>query len=209
MRIHIIYKTRDAPWGGGNQFLKALISEFKEKGVHEKDPTKACCFLFNSHHYLRDVLKLKLKYPQKIFIHRVDGPIFLIRKKDFAIDKMIFKFSQLLADITIFQSNWSYAQCKVLGFQNERSMVIYNAPNPQYFNRQNKRPFGADGKIQLVATSWSNNWAKGFNSYKYLDENLDLNIYGFTFIGNSHIKFKNIKHIKPLSSNDLAIIVFV
>ena len=39
---------------------------------------------------------------------------------------------------------------------------------------------------------------------KYLDENLDFSRHKMTFIGNSPIKFKNIKYIKPIPSEKLA-----
>src|SRR3989339_667991 len=97
LKIHIVFKFKNGPWGGGNQFLKALCDEFKKNGIYEDDPAKADAILFNSHHKLKEVLKLKFKYPQKKFIHRIDGPIFLIRGKDFTIDKAIFDFSKKIA----------------------------------------------------------------------------------------------------------------
>ena len=58
--------------------------------------------------------------------------------------------------------------------------------------------------MKLVATSWSNNWNKGFEIFQYLDKNLDHSRYKFTFVGNSPIAFKNVNWIKPVSSDKLA-----
>ena len=58
-------------------------------------------------------------------------------------------------------------------------------------------------KTKIIATSWSNNWRKGFDVYQYLDQNLDFNRFEFTFVGNSPIGFKNIRHLPPLKSKDL------
>jgi len=59
-------------------------------------------------------------------------------------------------------------------------------------------------KVKLIASSWSNNWRKGFDIYRFLDENLDFSKYEMTFVGNSPVKFKNIKQIPPVESRDLA-----
>jgi len=56
----------------------------------------------------------------------------------------------------------------------------------------------------LIVTSWSSNLRKGFEVYKFLDENLDFSKYEMTFIGNSPVEFKNIKWIKPIISKELA-----
>jgi len=205
MKINILFEFKDGPWGGGNQFLKALRDEFRKRGVYEEEPESANSILFNSHHSLGKLLNLKLKYPQKKFIHRIDGPVFLIRNRDLAIDKLIFKLSENIADFSIFQSKWSLDKCQALGFKNELFNVIYNAPDNSIFNTDNKGSFKSSGKIRIIATSWSGNLNKGFDVYEYLDENLDFEKYEFIFIGNSPIKFKNAKYIPPLPSNELAI----
>jgi len=41
MKIHILYNFQKGPWGGGNQFLKALKKEFNQRGIHEEKPEKA------------------------------------------------------------------------------------------------------------------------------------------------------------------------
>ncbi|MFA7209284.1 MAG: glycosyltransferase [Parcubacteria group bacterium] len=203
-KIHILLEFREGPWGGGNQFLKALRKELVKIGAYEDDPSKADVILFNSHHNIQKLLKLKFTHPQKKFIHRIDGPTFLIRNKDLWIDKLIFKLSESIADLSIFQSNWSFKKCEELGFKNKPNSIIYNAPDGSIFNSAGKTPFKNSGKIRLIATSWSGNPNKGFDIYKYLDEHLDFKKYEFIFIGNSPINFKNASHIKPLPSNELA-----
>ena len=75
MKVPIFYRFTEGPWGGGNQFLKALREYFINRGCYVESPKEADVILFNSHHKLKSVLRLKRKYPQKIFVHRVDGPI--------------------------------------------------------------------------------------------------------------------------------------
>jgi glycosyltransferase involved in cell wall biosynthesis len=203
-KIHILYEFIEGPWGGGNQFLKALRSYFRKADVYAEQPEAAEVVLFNSHHYLGGVLKLKRMYPNKILIHRVDGPVSYVRGKDRAVDRTIFRFNSFLADGTIFQSSWSRDKNYELGIKKSPyKTVIMNAPDPDIFNREGKRQF-SDKKVKLVATSWSENIRRGFEIYQYLDDHLDFSRYEMTFIGNSPIEFKNINWIRPVPSKELA-----
>jgi glycosyltransferase involved in cell wall biosynthesis len=202
--IHILYKFTAGPWGGGNQFLKALQGYFRDNEIYSEDPKNADMILFNSHHSLKEVYNIKKKYPEKILIHRIDGPIFYVRGKDELIDEIIFQANRIFADGTIFQSNWSRQKNYELGLsRNLNERVIINAPDPKIFNREGKKPF-AKKKIRLIATSWSTNIRKGFDIYKFLDNNLDFDRYEMTFVGNSRIKFKNIEWIKPVPNQEVA-----
>lgn len=204
MKIHILYNFKDGAWGGGNQFLKALRKCFVKKGCYAESSEDADVILFNSHHKLDSAIKLKKRHPEKIFAHRIDGPIFYIRNYDLELDRDIFLINNNLADISIFQSKWSYQKCLELGYNKNRyEKIIHNGVDSNIFNRENRIEFAADRKIKLIATSWSDNWRKGFHLYKWLDETLDFDRCDFTFIGNSPVKFINIQHINPLSSKEL------
>lgn len=191
--------------GGGNQFLKALRKRFKEQNIYEDSHIKARVILFNSHHSFNRVLSIKKNHPGKIFIHRIDGPIHLVRGRNKELDEIIYKFNKVVADGIIFQSDW----CRELnekesGISSKYETVIHNAPDSKIFNRIEKIEFGKNKKIKLISTSNSSNWRKGFDIYKYLDENLDFSRYEMTFVGNSPIDFKNIKWIKWVPSLKLA-----
>ncbi len=176
MKIHILYKFEESFFGGGgNQFSKALKEEWTALGVYENDIEKANVILFNSYHQLKQVFSAKRKFPLKVFIHRIDGPMGVYRPKEKFLDKLIFTINRFLADGTIFQSQWSMAENKKLfPFASQYQTVIYNAPDSRIFNKQNKKPFNQTGKISLIASSWSTNFLKGFDFYKYLDENLNF-----------------------------------
>jgi len=203
-KMHILYKFVGGPWGGGNQFLKALRDYFRKIGVYSESPEEAQVILFNSHHCLDEVFRAKKKYPNKILIHRVDGPIFYARGRDRIIDEIIFQFNNLFADGTIFQSNWSREKNYELGMRKSSyETIIMNAPDSNIFNREGKGQFNSK-KVKLIATSWSANIRKGFDVYQYLDQSLDFTRYEMTFVGNSPINFKNIKWRKPVPSRELA-----
>jgi len=207
-KINILFDFKKGPWGGGNQFLLALRNYLIKNNRYEETSEKAKIILFNSFQEQKDskrIIFLKKQIYERIIVMRIDGPVFLIRGKDYNVDKNIYQFNDLLADATIFQSEWSRQENYKLGMKpNKFEVVIMNAPNPLIFNKKDKIPFSKDRKIRLIATSWSSNWNKGFETYKWLDEHLDFSKYEMTFIGNSPIEFKNIKHIHPLKSEDLA-----
>lgn len=210
MNISILYKFRKGPWGGTNQFLQALRKEFLKMEVYEEDTEKADVILFNSYpsgseYFFDKILKIKKKYSSRIVIYRLDGPISLYRGKDKEVDRIIAVFNNLFADGIIFQSNWCRIQNrKYFNISSRYETVIHNAPGNEIFNKREKEEFNPNRKINLIATSWSCNWRKGFEIYKFLDENLDFSKYNMTFVGRSPIEFKNIKWIRPVPPEEVA-----
>ena len=205
MKIHILFTINKGPWGGGNQFLKAVIAELRRQGMYSDDPNKADVILWNSHHDSRRVIQARRQFSRAVFLHRIDGPIFSIRDSDKLTDTLIYTMNRFIADGTIFQSQWSKEKNIEQGIRNDvPSAVIWNAPDPTIFTKRPPRSISTNRKIRLVATSWSANPRKGFDVYSYLDERLDFRKYDMTFIGNTPIFFKNIQHIQPLPSQGLA-----
>jgi glycosyltransferase involved in cell wall biosynthesis len=207
MQVHIIFDFKDGPYGGGNQFLKSLRKKFIEKGFYAEKPALADAFLFNSFQDIRAVLGLKKQFPNKLFIHRIDGPISLYRNSENSkIDKLIYKINDSIADATIYQSAFSFNENKQLGIKkNIIEEIIHNAPDNAIFYPSKERLSNLENrKIRLISTSWSSNMMKGFDCYKYLDKKLDFSKYKYTFIGNCPIVFENINVIPPKTSREIA-----
>lgn len=203
MKIHILFEFKEGPWGGGNQFLKALRQHFIQRNVYAHQAKDADVILFNSHHFLSQVIWLKIRYPKKLFIHRVAGPIFLARGYDFEVDQIIFRFNEAVADGTIYQSEWSKKENLRLGMScNQFETTILNAPDSKIFFPKDSS--GTLSKIRLIATSWSANPRKGFDIYHYLDNHLDFKRYSITFVGQADTMFNNINVIPPVPSERLA-----
>lgn len=209
MKIHVFLDIQDGPWGGGNQFLKALRAIWRKNGRYAESMEEADSVLVNSHHFesvenLEKLFSALRENPAMTVIHRIDGPVTFIRKSNDGTDDLIFEFNQLFADASILQSQWSVEKTGELGYDiKEPVSVIYNAPDPETFFPA-KRKNGSDDKPRLIATSWSSNIRKGFDVYQWMDENLDWNRFDMTFVGNSDITFKNICHIPPVKSTELA-----
>ena len=202
MKIFISYNVKNEAWGGGNQFLKNLRDKLLKMQQICNDPKDADIILFNSHHNLIKTLVYKIRYPNKKFVHRIDGPISSYRgEKEKKLDKLIYLFNSKISNGTIFLSKWSKEENIKKGYFANNNQVIYNAPDNKIFKEKKYSLDTQNRKIKIIASSWSENLLKGFDIFKYLDENLDFNKYQMTFVGNSKIQFKNIKMVKPVKSD--------
>lgn len=208
MLIHIFFAFKEGPWGGGNQFLKALREQLRLTGRYSETLEKAGVILFNSYPFgaessFNELYKYRRSNPDAAIVHRVDGPISMVRGKDDGIDKVIFDFNDGFADGTVFQSDWCRKMCHNAGLKkNQIETVIINAPDGTIFFKKAPAVMRG-GKTRLIAASWSSNTNKGFDIYSYLDRNLDFNRYEMTFVGNSPVKFRNIRHIAAVQSREL------
>ncbi len=204
MKIHILFKFQDAPYGGGNQFLKALKKQFEKEKRYEKNISRADVILFNSFQQMDKVIIYRWLFPKKIFVHRVDGPISLYRGKDDRIDELIYYLNQTVADGTVFQSDWSKNRNRELGMKTVNGAVIVNATDKDLFNTKNRILFSPKRKTRLMMSSWSDNWHKGFKFYQFLDKHLNLQRYEAVFVGRSPVNFLNIMMLSPMGSAALA-----
>jgi len=204
MKIWINYEFKDHAWGGGNQFLKALANQWSKNGLLAETVHEADAVLFNSHHNILDVLCLKKKYPQKTFVHRVDGPTQIWRDQDTSIDNFIFQINELLADGTIFQSKWSRSACLEMGLRQPREEnVILNAPNSKIFYSEKNRPTHSRDITRVVASGWARSENKGFEVYAWLDEVLCKSKFEFSYVGRVNENFEISKVVGPVDSYNL------
>jgi len=205
-KIFIDYEFKNKPWGGGNQFLKALKKNLVKRKLFTTDIKKAKILIINSHHFSLNFFFSYLKNKHIKIIHRIDGPLHLTRDKNYGyIDSLIHLFAKYFADGVIFQSNWSRKKNIKFGFDKKiKNIVIYNAPDDKIFFKKKNTSNQNQKKINIVASSWSSNFKKGFNYLNFLDKNLNFNNFKITFIGNSPLKFKNIKMLPPLESKKLS-----
>jgi len=203
MKIYIHYTIKERAWGGGNQFLKNLCNELANRQNICTDPKSADIILFNSHHLTSGCLSLKIKFPEKKFIHRVDGPMRLYNRMDDNRDSQVYHANQAIADGTIFQSNFSLEKNREMGMKiNKPFQVIGNSVDSSIFHKPKER--NENKKIQIISTSFSPNIKKGFNVYKFLDEQLNFDLFDYTFVGKSPIEFKNIKNVGIKNSNEIS-----
>lgn len=203
--LAVFHEFRPPPYGGGNQFLLALVREFEGRGLAVEvnrlsGGTPVC--LFNSFNF--DFARLRRFVRDGVrMVHRVDGPIGVYRGFDDGTDRRIAAVNRDLASATILQSQFSLDKHRELGLDLIDPVVIHNAVDPAIFHPPAMRE-PAQGRLRVIATSWSDNPRKGAEVLEWIDRNLDLDSYEVTFAGNTKARLERIRVVGPLASEPLA-----
>ena len=204
--IAVFHEFHRPPYGGGNQFLLALVGELERRTLAVEvnrlsGRTPAC--LFNSFNF--DFRKLRRFARDGVrMVHRVDGPIGVYRGFDDGSDRRIVGINHALADATIVQSRYSLQKHRELGFDLRDPIVIPNAPDPAIFHPPATREPRPGRRLRVIATSWSDNPRKGADVLAWLDRNLDFDSFDLTFAGNTHATYERIQVTEALASGALA-----
>lgn len=204
--IAIFHDFVPPPYGGGNQFLWGLRRELERRGWQVENNsisprTRAC--LYNSFNFDFDRLA-RMRRDGCRMVHRVDGPVAAYRGVDEGIDQKIWKVNHDSADVTVFQSNYSWRKHEEMGLRFRQPHVIRNAADPAIFHARERRPFLAGPRVRLITTGWSANVNKGADVYAYLDRHLDFARFEFTFLGRTPVPFTNITTLPPVGSAAVA-----
>jgi len=204
--VALFHEFAPSPSGGGHQFLRALVRELEGRGVVVEPNrisagTPAC--LFNSFNFdFRRIRRFARRGAR--MVHRVDGPIGVYRGFDDGTDARIAEINAALASATIFQSEFSLAKHRELGFELREPVVIQNAVDPRIFHPPAVREPLEGRRVRLIASSWSDNPGKGAETLTWLDRNLDLDRFELTFAGRPPIAFEHFRALGPLDSGALA-----
>ena len=203
--VALFHEFQPPPYGGGNQFLIALVRELQSRSLRVESNrlsagTQAC--LYNSFNF--DFARLRrFARPGVRMVHRVDGPIGVYRGFDDGTDVRIADINRELADTTILQSRYSLDKHRELGFELRDPVVIPNAADPAIFHPPEARDPLAGRPLRVIATSWSDNPRKGVDVLEWLDRNPNRD-FEVTFAGNTQARFENIRVVAPLPSQALA-----
>jgi glycosyltransferase involved in cell wall biosynthesis len=194
------------PYGGGNQFLLALVGELRRRSLTVEanrlsGGTPGC--LYNSFNFDFSRLRRFARNEARM-VHRVDGPIGAYRGFDDGTDRRIIEINRELADATIVQSHFSLEKHRELGLDLRDPVVIPNSVDPSIFHRPESREPLAGRRLRVIATSWSDNPRKGGEVLEWLDQNLDPDSYEFTFAGRTERRFERIRVVQPIPSEPLA-----
>src|SRR6187549_450641 len=174
--VAVLHRFHRPPYGGGNQFLIALVRELRRRGVDIRGArgvtrrARAC--LFNSINFDPAWLDSTLGASCRR-VHRIDGPIGRYRGTGDEVDRRIWDLNQKFADVTILQSRYSLEAHLSAGLSFRSPVVIPNAVDPAIFHPVGRTPWDPGRKIRLVSTSWSDNPRKGASMYKWIEDHLD------------------------------------
>ena len=204
--IAIFHDFVPPPYGGGNQFLWGLRRELERRGWRVENntisPTTRAC-LFNSFNFDFDRLAIMRREGCRM-VHRVDGPVAAYRGVDEGVDQKIWQVNHDAADVTVFQSDYSWRKHEEMGLQFRQPHVIRNAADPAIFHARERAAFLTAPRVRLIASSWSANIHKGADVYAFLDQHLDFSRFEFTFLGRTPVTFGNIVTIPPVDSAGVA-----
>lgn len=219
MKISIGTRIKKGPWGGGNLFAINLTEYLIKRGYEVvdnlRDPDIDIILITEPRKTSEssaftniDVEKyLRFVNPSALVIHRINECD--ERKGTNYVNKFLIKANEI-ADYTVFVSSWLKTIFLEQGLKDKNTFVILSGANKTIFNNKNNIDWSTGNKLKIVTHHWGANWNKGFNIYQQLDNLLDdkkySEQYSFTYIGNlpRNFKFKNTKHIKPLSGELLS-----
>lgn len=207
LTVSLWHKFFEPPYGGGNQFMLALRKALRKAGVNVCDnelDDRIDAYVLNSVQFDVEAFRsFRTSRPLNI-VHRIDGPIYLIRGFDREKDEFCFELNDTLASATVVQSSWTFQRIVEMGYRPKNPVIIHNGVDQSIFHSRGKIPFKRGRKVRLISTSWSNNPRKGGPIYKWIEENLDWERFDYTFVGNVSQPFDRVKHIPALPSEELA-----
>jgi glycosyltransferase involved in cell wall biosynthesis len=204
--LAVFHEFRPPPYGGGNQFLLALVRELERRSLTVEvnrlsGGTPTC--LYNSFNF--DFRRLRRFARDGVrMVHRVDGPIGVYRGFDDGTDRRILRINHELADATILQSRFSLDKHRELGLELRDPVVIPNSVDPAIFHPPPSHEPLDGRRLRVIACSWSDNPRKGADVLAWLDRNLDFEEFELTFAGRIQSRFERIEVVGPLPSDALA-----
>jgi len=201
---------RTEPYGGGSHFVTCMVNYLEKHGhnvVFHLEEDIDLIFMIDPRpgdigYSINHIHQYKTQNPKVKILHRINEND--ARKNTDFMDNVLLQ-SSLLADEVVFISNWLKDYFIGKGF-NKNYSVIYNGCNLNHFYPSKEK--SKSNKIKLVTHHWSDNWLKGFDLYKKIDEYLIENPesnYEFTYVGryNSSYSPKATNLVEPLYGKEL------
>lgn len=210
MKIFFNRVPRVEPYGGGNQFLNGMtkyLSDLGHEVVYHLEKDIDLIFMMDPRpgdigYSLRHIALYKQKHPNTKILHRVNECD--KRKGTDGLDSLLLA-GMSISDRVIFISEWLKSYFEQKGY-NGSSEVVYNGCDLENFTPLEDKKDSK--KLKLVTHHWSDNWMKGFDIYKALDEYIGTkpgSNLEFTYIGRYSKEYspKNTKIVDPTFGKDL------
>ena len=226
VKLYIYYKITEGPWGGGNQFLRALRDYIIES---KKDQVEIIpdineeyhIFLMNSGYrgpgsfidlkvvqnikkfgYIKLTKRLFRKNPDKKIVYRLDGLRAIYNDQWDKMDDLQLRASRL-ADHIIFQSKHCLESFKRYGYDGDNYSIVYNGVDQHIFNTNGKEFWNGAENLKIFSCNWSSNPRKGFSTIALFSEIAGVESY---FVGNwpEEIDKKKVICLPPMKQEELA-----
>ncbi|HET7435651.1 MAG TPA: glycosyltransferase family 4 protein [Thermoanaerobaculia bacterium] len=229
MKICLWFRTVDGPWGGGNQFLKALGRELSARGhaITDWPSGGEDLLLINAFNaganrrlnarevadvrrsgkwtalspYTPVALSRARRRRGPAIVHRLDGVGIAVRGVATKADD-VQSAVNALTDATIFQTEYCLTSFAAHGVTPAHYTIIPNGVDGSiFYPSAAPRPLGK--KLVFIGSSWSSNPRKGFATLAALSEVPDVEV---RFAGRwpEAIDSRNVVLLGAKSSHDLA-----
>jgi len=208
MKVFFNRLPRYEPYGGGSHFVTSMVEYLKNRGhtvVFHLEEGVDTIFMIDPRpgdigYSINHIIKYKELFPEVKILHRINECD--ARKNTNFIDKILIE-SATYADKVVFISQWLKDYFRDIGMNVEKSSVIYNGCNIKNYYPDQKTQ---TRKLKVVTHHWSDNWLKGFDIYKEIDQYLETNEdFEFTYVGRYSKLYspKNTNLVSPLHGYEL------
>ena len=217
MKVAIGYHLQEGPWGGGNQFARALAVALEAGGhqvcfeldaqdidlillteVRGRSPSAA----FHAGTVLR---YLQFRNPRAVVVHRINE---CDERKGTRHMNRLLRRANYAADHTVFIASWLR---KLNVWRSGRpSSVILNGGDSNLFRPLENHSWKPGMPLKIVTHHWGGNRLKGADVYEKLDSLLGAEEWRerveFTYVGNlpPGCVLPHSRHLPPMSAQALA-----
>jgi len=189
IKIYINYKFTDEPWGGANNFIKNLVSFFKEDSEIEiiNNIEKKFDIIFlnqlsegplngSKDSSLRK-LKNQKKSGKKIILRAINLKLHSYNHNIYHayLDFRLINFMNNYVDFVIFQSEYQRNFFLGAGFRNINNTVIHNGTNPNIFKFISRKQI--TGKVKLISSAASSRESKNLKLLADISKIKSIEIY--------------------------------
>jgi glycosyltransferase involved in cell wall biosynthesis len=214
--VAVNLKPIRSSWGGGNQWVQQMVRRLVAEGYRVcfdlnsdvdliilVDPRSAGLVKFG----IEEIRGYKEGHQDTICLHRINECD--IRKNTYEMDELLRKANQV-ADFTVFISEWLLEYHGDRWFDRTKPhSVIHNGADPKIFYATGAADVLGGNPFRIVTHHWSDNWNKGFSTYRELDQlivNGDLDDTEFWVIGRwpKDIRWQKAKTFGPTRGKSLA-----
>ncbi len=170
-------------FGGGNQWAQQMVHALAAHGYAVRFDLRGRvdCILAMDHPTAKarytfgidDIREYKKRNPKTPCIFRVnDGD----KTRGTNVFDRMFESDNQWVDFTIFISGWirDYHAERWFDLQKPNA-VVYNGADPAIFHPFGGSTYTASEPLRLVTHHWSDNWNKGFETYRDIDRLIDDN----------------------------------
>jgi hypothetical protein len=179
-KVAINLKPVRRAWGGANQWTAQVSRWLEYQGWSVSyDLSSRVDAVIMTHTGMvpmttfgwKEVGEARKKWPEMMCVHRINDND--IRKETTLMDDFLSENNQV-ADHTVFVSSWlrDYHAARWFDHSKPHSVILPGA-DTRVFHPIGNQPWQPGTPFRLVTHHWSDNWNKGFDLYRDIDELID------------------------------------